>query len=453
MLNFQDLPLKSRAEKLGITIIFLWFLFQVVYFAQNIPAGISPDEVYHISLSEAWSKSLFQFKDTPETFKFGPVSRHPYLYHLLMGLLLQLRPESSTVLQYLRFLNIGISVLGFWVAVLFLKKVTQSSIVRLSTLYALSSTLMFVFISGMVSYDTLFYLLSSLTFYLIARLSYRADVQTLLILAIVVGLGNLTKISFAPLAVIAILISFIICKEVIFEASFWWPTLKSPSAMLLTAILAVIFGLNLSLYLKNIITFQQILPLCPNVLGHNNCLANPEYVSDLSIIAETRGKKIDGFLNFFVNYTRHIERQIPGIFAHRSIYPNATEMVPHRMIGMGALAAFIWRLCSKDGRKSIMSRFVWPFILMVILYSSIIVFQNYTSYRKLALVGPGIQFRYHFPILLPFLYVFLQLLLQDLPKRLSIAVGLIICTIFSINGFSYFMRNADSNWHIGSVIR
>lgn len=221
MNNIQTTPINKIAyfwqknnAKILLVLILSVFSFYSIFLALNLNTGYIPDETYRFEVSKAFSETWGIPDDVPITLETGEdLHRNPYLGYWLFGRVLyiyqQINPSASIrqELVALRIVN-GLFALGTAILTYFIsKELIKNKWYQLLPVFMLTNTLMFVFLSGGVSYDnpTNFVCALGLLFF-IRVLNHKDFAMNSLGWMISIGIGTLIKHSVLPLAVILFVI-------------------------------------------------------------------------------------------------------------------------------------------------------------------------------------------------------------------------------------------------------
>ena len=426
--------------------IFVWFAFQLIFYAVNIAEGIAPDEVYHVELSELQSESIsLKVEDSPRTYYLGAVSVRPYLYHYFMGRLLLFNIFNIPSFIYLRLINILLSLVTLWLTLLLTKEVSNDKWVQLAVLIIQTNILMNVFISAMVSYDNLVNLLSTASFLFIIRFIKNFSRKNLLLLIITMMAGALTKISYGPVVVIQIIILISYSKSIYKNRRkiFQKPVMVNDG--ILAAAIVVLFGLNLNLYANNIITYGQVQPKTSKVLGDELALKYYAQYQRNDNLKKTLDSRVEVPLpKYLIMYCDQTAQTIFGVCGHKSLVRSNMEVLNYFFV-ITLLSIFLFALRFRERIKNA------PLIILIfsiIAYSLVVVSVNYQSYQALKFFGLALQGRYNFPIL-ALASIFIAFNFMSVFRKRTKTVFLIILTVFMVyNSFFWFISHVTPDWYI-----
>lgn len=446
--------ISNKSYNIITTFLFIFFIGQALYFAVTIAYQIPPDEIYHVE------RTIFQYRifpnpflaDSTETFKHGAISTWTYIYHYLLSpflLITKLFPDMNAVL-YLRILNVCISTLNLYIGLLLIKKLTNNKIIQLICIGILTNILMFVFISGSVSYDNLTNLLGTASFYVLYKLFKKPKLKYIIILCIVNLCNMLVKSSTIPLFILQIIgVAYFyksaLLKPVTLYTNLFKSTLYTIDYVLI--FLTIIFVLlNIHLYGGNYIRYNSpITPKEADVLENN-----PEYTEYLKSysphsnyeLQQTKHlRKKMNILEFSQKYSREVVKRSIGIMAHKSIYQDEyISLVSYIVIFVSILLLGLqYRRYSKAQQVLIIITFLYLLIVLYINYKR--------SYEPTHMFGLALQGRYNFPVLIPLVYFLVNSLLHNIRDRAKIIIGIIFIGFLFYNSFLFFIINADDIWY------
>lgn len=264
-------------DKLLLAFLILVFAAYAVYVAVNLQRDIVPDEPYHFSVSQAFSETWGLPEEVSAAKSIGVyVRRSPTLAYWVYGRSLNLldliRPDASPWQQlvFLRLVNVVFSVGTVIFTYLFSKELIQQKWWSLLPVFALTNTLMFVMLSGGVSYDNLTNFLSIAGLFFLLRVLKNKDfLLNSLGWLILISLGTLAKETILPLA----LAMFVVWVVFIFKhrkniqlrpfRSFW--------SVILIVFLIMVVVANLALYGLNLLQHGSLTPSCEDYYTKEFC--------------------------------------------------------------------------------------------------------------------------------------------------------------------------------------
>jgi len=406
--KFGDLP---------FILLLLIFIGTSSLIALNLREGIAPDEVGHFAFAKYFSTTLGLPKDTPETVAIGwQIQHNPFLYHWVTGRAIQtlriLRPSiaDSTLLVVLRLMSTLMSAGSLIFLYLTSKLLIKNKWLQLMPVFLLINTLMFVFLSGAVSYDNLANLFSFAAIYFFTCIFLGKNFTTSSILMIIcLGLACLVKFSALPLA---------------FGLVSWWIYLalsrknelrklkfeKRQAFLILIAVVVIV--INIALYGYNLITYGSVTPTCEQVVDENLCqtsvfakryqeLALPEKLSIKESIEEGYPDPVE---YVFYSWIPNILYRIYGILAQLSYFPRHT-IVLFYILYLSYLVLGVRVLPKKPGTIFV------AFATLFVLYGVVLLRMNYNAELIYGFKQIGMHGRYLFPVLGVF-YIILSKILE-----------------------------------------
>lgn len=443
--NEVDIPISKNLFLIIIFAIFSWYIFQLFFFAVKIGPGISPDEVYHLGVSKLYSDfSVFFIADTPNTYQYGPISTAPYLYHLLMGKLLLFNFFNLTPLLFLRLINILISIFSVYVTLLFVKEFTKNVWIQIIVILVQTNILMFVFISSMISYDTLINLVSVLSFLFLIRFLKSYSRTYLLLLFITMAIGPLIKITYAPLVLIQILILLVHFKELLLNREKFLTKRISKIEICLLIFCLFFIILNFKLYGGNILNYHQILPTADKVFGHSIAYKYyDQYVRDYNFQTSVTLRQLMPFSNFLIKYLFRTQETIFGIMGHINMRRDQSDMLIYLvLLALGLIVILL-------NRRSVFTNSLQNILLFSsVAYISIIFYVNYSAYIQYKIFGLALQGRYNFPVLVLIIVYIAYNSLFRLNDNIKIVILLILTPLLIYNCFFWFLTHCTPGWFI-----
>lgn len=484
-LNRDDAGYISVSTMKWATITLLaYFCARLFFFAVNISSFVPPDEFTHAGLCKIFSK-VFLFPDnSPATYEFGLVTNIPWLYYWIMGKLLHLNFFGITDLVFLRLLNIILVFGTVWYAVRLLRLLTDDRLTQLLLLVVITNTPMLSLLSASVSYDNLANLLAAMAiYYEFAFFKNRSG--SLLVASLLCQMaGNLTKVTFLPLA-LALCVLLLIHEvrslralPAVLKGYFKSCAFKESLLMLL---LFIALGLNLHLYAGNYLRLGKMSPSMTDVFPAHIAtqfgIAAREtifreysegritYMDALILTGEIKhpGNKADTFylLMNYENFKRNpqywmgpftyarfwfenMAGSIFGIKGHLQMFKESRYITPVYLIMAFSVLGFFVRWRQRDSG--------WlPLFLVAIVcfYSALLLFKiNYSAYLYYGTPGITLQGRYLFPVIGPVYvlacYYLLQLFRTD---NIRLALSLVTAMLFISYDFPWFLMHATPEWY------
>jgi len=426
-----------------LIIVFLWFLFQTVFYATNIDRGIAPDENYHLLLSSYQSETFNIYNhDSPRSFYLGAISVRPYLYHMIMGKLLMLKTTTLSDIVFLRLVNVILSLITLFLTFLLAKEISKNKLIQLATVVIQTNILMYVFLSSMVTYDNLTNLISVASFVVLIRFLKTYSRRNLLLLIITMTIGALTKITYGPLIIIQLIILVYHAKPIWYNRQKILTTHYTVTDKFLIALALLLFGLNVHLYGNNLIKYEQVQPKTVNVFGHEKAYKYYSQYQRAHDLKSTRSEKtLMRFDEYLIKYLMRTGDTIFGICGHKNLLRSNVSLFFYGLLGLLSLLIYILKY------KQLKNNSYLKIVLFSFLsYALIILLTNYISYRSLGSFGLALQGRYNFPVY-ALANVFIAYNLFFLFKERTKTVVLICLSCFFVySGFFWSLSKFTIDW-------
>ena len=452
---------KTFWKKTNLWIVFLIlsliFLSFTIYLSTNLRTDVLPDEYAHFVFSKHFSSTLGIPTDTAFTTSQGWYIQHnPYLYHWINGRLINFYSlifPLANDWQILVFLRIISSIYSLGTVIfcfLLSKELIKNKWLQLLPPFMLTNTLMFVFLSGGVSYDNLANLCSIAgLFYFVKVLKSEKILFNSLLWLIFICLGTLVKYTILPLALIMTIIwlIFVIKNSNLFSLI----DIKKPKIISLLIIFFFLVIGNLSIYGVNLMKYGRIIPHCIQMFPENVCEISP-YVERYN--SEALGQKMSivesiyaGFPNpvkyFFDVWIDYMLNNIYGILAHLSYFPSYITIL-YRLF-------FLWLIMLAFKYWNDPPFIIYSFVAIFLFYLFVLFIQNYNSELTYGFKQISVQGRYLFPVI-NLLYLLVAYTLEKVNNRI-ILVGstLFVIGLFIIGGPIKFIVRYDTifiNWFV-----
>jgi 4-amino-4-deoxy-L-arabinose transferase-like glycosyltransferase len=478
---------RPRWEAWCIAAILIYFLIRLLYFAVNIAPEIPPDESTHLGIIGLHAEAPLLIDDSPESYRFGLVTRQPRLYHFMLGKLAALNVFGMDDVFYLRLINVILAMLTVVAGYRLASRLSENSLVRILFLVMATNTLMFTFIGGAVSYDNLVNLLAVLS--VAAFISFIRTERPIDLLLFLLWnfLGTLTKATFLPLTLALVaLFLFERRRRIRSDLALLAGLVKAPARMptVLLAVVILVFGANAWLYGSNLIRYGRPVPGCSQVLELEQCMENRIFARDW-IVSQYRDDKLtfeqaltatsridhtgdrDHAIRLLQNerayrqskpdplprwdyiqlvWVRAMKPTIFGLQAHSSMVKDPRALLPYNLVLFMAFVLWI-RGVGRGGSER-----PWTYLaaIAVFYFLFLIGYVNYGYYVSSHAPFLGVQGRYLFPVLIPAYLVAARFLLEPFRRVVQIAILLIIGTVFVLGDFPYFLRHDGPNWYVSA---
>ncbi|MHB0923698.1 MAG: hypothetical protein ACYC3H_07015 [Bellilinea sp.] len=442
--------LKEQSPKIVLITLILIFAFYSVFLALNLQEAIIPDEPAHITFSKHFAQTIGIPEDVPQTINTGwYIQQNPFLNHWLNGRainLLELMVPSATdrqILIFLRLISVAYSIGTVFFCYLISKEIIKDVWWRLLPVFLLTNTLMFVFISGGVSYDNLANLLSMAALYFVVRVFNGKDfITNSLAWMILIFLGTLVKFTILPLAlfmgILWLIFLLVRRKQIIFVKPG-----KFTQRLLFPILLVIIFA-NLGIYGVNLLKYQSVTPVCSDMFTAEQCALSPyvkrynELALDhkLSIIESIELGYPNPLEYVIDSWIPHMLYRIFGILAHKSYSPSHIIILYRFFLLWIVLLAF--RYVSKPS-FTIISLFC-----IFLLYALVLLYLNYNLELAYGFKQIALQGRYLFPVI-GSIYVLISYVMTKINNNVVRLATLIFTVIlFFMGGPIKFILNYDT---------
>jgi hypothetical protein len=440
----------SRLERSLTLSIFALYLAQVIYFILRVRRSVTPDEGFHVNMIEVWTKvEWFVLQDGPSTFRMGPVSRIPYLYHWLLSKWAVFGSWFGFAVDdlfWLRLCNGGIAGLGFWLAYRFLKTTRLPWQGVLLGLLLMTQTLMVPFIAAAVSYDNLVNTLAAACFLILAKQALEFSWTKYFLAISLVLIGCLTKIVFLPFCLAMVFALGVISFDLWQRKETWQDLLhcfKKPYFIGLVAFVGLLVIANCKLYLVNMLDYGSLYPACEQVLGEQTCTKfYAQSQRDSALRQQFEHEPRVGGLEFLKSYAKIAELRTVGIFAHQSLEPRRQEVRPLRVAYAVWIFLLGYGLWAKLRRRE---ELLWWVVLGVTgFYASAVIYENYSSYVAIGSMGLGLQGRYLFPVLAGFAYLVHRPLFFIERRKIRVTLITILVVVYLSQGMRIYFLHPEA---------
>jgi len=412
-----------------ITFIFVWFLFQMVFFAIRTRYNFASDEIHHYGVIHYYLEKTSGspwVTDQVDSFNFGDLTRNPsFLYHYVMSLFLRIPLLLKYEFVFLRGVGILLSLGTMAVFLKILQLLTKNRFVHVMSLFVLSNTLMFVFMGMAISYDTPMIFLSMLSFYYFIKIwkDYEKGIDNVKVISVkndlenirlkhvanmlLIGFtGSIVKYTFFPLFLgeIALLLGIFFVKEKMWlKANFSefidgfkirsskFMKMRTVHKACFAGLFIIVSILFFERYSINVLKYGNIYPDCKKVISLEQCRQYSPYGRNLYFIENPGPEREIGILPYSGSWLRIMIESIYGIYVHRSlgcsklIFPVAVEIL---FLGIVSFAL-------RFKKESSLNK---GLLLIFLYYSAVIFAKNFYEQGLFGYVGIAVQGRYFFPI-------------------------------------------------------
>jgi hypothetical protein len=131
---------RQQWELWCVAALLVYFLVRLLYFAVNIAPEIPPDESTHLGIIRLYAETPLLIDNSPESYRFGLVTRQPSLYYFLLGKLAAINFFGMNDVLYLRLINVVLAMLTVVVGYRIASRLTDDSLIRLVYLVVVTNT-------------------------------------------------------------------------------------------------------------------------------------------------------------------------------------------------------------------------------------------------------------------------------------------------------------------------
>ncbi len=435
-------------------IIIGWFIFQVGVVATTTAHVVPPDEAAHVAQIELYAHGGWDpFIDQPPvTYYLGAIERSPnYLYHYIMSFPYRALPNSwspDTQVVALRLVNIVFTVGGLIVFLKTLGLLTKRGIVQNMTLFMLSNTLMFVFLSGSLNYDNLLFLATSIAFYYLIKLLQKFSVLDVLKLGTAVAFALLVKFTFVPLAVMfAGVLIFRYARKL---PEVWVLSKKEikkqrKPLIIMSVVFLVFFGFFLERYGMNFVRYGSYRPKCEKVLTFDQCMESALYRRN-NTFRSNKVQNIIPELDFVSQWSSRTYKTVFGIMGHKMLDESP-------IIRYGGIIIFGWMLIALIRFVSRKDVLIFYLLAIILVYIATLIIHNHALYERSGMFGLALQGRYVFPVL-GFIFFIGNYYVDRMLNKRNLAYGMyaaIVLFVFFFSALPTFVYGPDPSWRLAAA--
>ncbi|MDQ3065380.1 MAG: DUF2142 domain-containing protein [bacterium] len=445
--NLIEYLFKFVSTRLFLQLTFLWFILQGILFAVSTKFGIPPDESYHLSFIKLFAENnLSPFITNQDNyFHLGEVIRIPFfLYHYVFSFIYILFQDNEIAYIVIRLMNVILGALSLFITLKIASEIKLSNLVKNLSLFMLSNTLMFVFLSSSINYDNLFITLSLVCVLFLLRLLKELKPLDLLIFCNVIVAGSLVKINFLPIAAVCVFILLWTYRTKLYEigSTFLKLNYKHFSVFPMIFILIVLIIFAVHKYGYNIVTYQSISPRCDEINLIEYCRQNAVFARNERIALDAKRTPTKDSFEYFFDWVPLMFERTYGIFSHQIMLPNQFIFKYIHVYVILAFFAFARLYSRKENSMTI--------ILIILLFNlSLIFMESLSTYTNSGRFGFATQGRYLFGVL-PLIYIaanYYILELLDMNIKIKGAFVLISLLIFSVSSLPTYLLFSDVTWY------
>jgi 4-amino-4-deoxy-L-arabinose transferase-like glycosyltransferase len=436
------------SHRMFLMVVLIYFLGFGFLMTQH---GGQPDQFMHNYFSSRFTETWGIPEDDPTHSYF--TTDNEYLYYWINGtaakiydMLLSVGVPRIPNRLLWRLLSVLLSTGTIFYSYKLTTRVTGNPWGGVLASFFFANTLMFVFISGGVSYDNFMILSSVAAAYHLVSIIKRGDyIKHTALLGIWLSAGSLAKNQIALLAFILFLVWAYISlrNRKLIVLSF------SRGNLAMIAFLLFFSTLFLELYGGNLIQYRRPLPSCSQIKPDSSVCTNFSYRREQrqevshEYLWENRNNVVGPFeyaLNFWLFNKIN---GIWGIISHNTFVPKFTTSL-HGILIIYALLCLA-RYWKRDDTA------INALILIAIAYVGYVFVMNYSNELRYGFRHYAVQGRYLFPVFGAFLSLMTYSLLQIRPlilKRLTLSLAIILYFGGGLGTFIFRYYDVFITWRI-----
>jgi hypothetical protein len=442
-----------------LVLLLVIFIAYSVFLAINLESGYIPDEGYRYNVSTYFATTWGIPDELPLTQTTGEEQhRNPFMGYWLFGRALNvfslINPDASARqgLVALRILNSLFALGVAWFTYLISKELIKNKWLQLLPVFMLTNTLMFVFLSGGVSYDNPANFFCTLGIYFFIRvLKDKQFLTNSLAWMVCIAFGALIKHTVLPLAA-GTFVSWLIYiikrrgKLSLKELG------KKPLNYVLALALLIVVGLNVYLYGVNLVKYQSLKPSCYDTFSREVCDESVFIVRLRELGLPEKLTLVEAFKQGFPDPIRFtfdiwIREMLKRIFG---IMGGAGDYFPINVAYFHIALYWIILLGFRYLRK--IPVIVRDLLLIFAFYCVVLIYTNYNSelaygfYKYVALQG-----RYLFPVISICFVLATYVIEQVKNKFIQLSTVVALAVLFLYGGpirFIWYHDSVFANWFI-----
>jgi len=386
----------------------------------------SPHRYYSIRFSETWG--IPEEDNTNNRIITGK----PYLAYWIYGAIYKITHAflpSNTIsrIQLWRLVSVSISALTVYFLYKLTTKATNNPYAGVLAAFFLSNTMMFVFISGGISYDNLMNLAGMAAIYHLVCLYKKEDfVKNTAAIGIWVAVGALSKEQFLLMTLIVFLAWLFFVIRNFRKIQFVF----NRRHIVVSVIFLVAIGLFLGLYGTNLIRYSRTTPMCKQIIGEERCNSFDyrwEYYNKISYPGLWFNR--DTFqnpINYTFDFWSMLEIQSTwGILSHNTFMPKLSTAMHSILILWSFLClARYWKY--KDAVANVL-------VFVLLGFSSYVFIFNYKQDIEFNFHHYGVTGRYMFPVLGALLTLMVYYILK-IRSRIVLRISIIAAILINFYG-------------------
>ena len=428
--EYINLPLsktfKIKKPKLHQILLILTLIYFIVFGVLMAHTSGQPDQSPHKYYSMRFTETWGFPEDDPNNARI--ITGQPYLAYWINGAVYKIYqmffPNRTIRADLLwRLVSVGLSTLTVYFTYKLATKVSGNPYAGILTAFFLSNTLMFVFISGGISYDNLMNLAGVAAIYHLVSLYKKEDfVLHTSLTGVWVVVGALSKEQF-------LLMTLLIFLGWLFFTIRNFRNLKldfNQRNIISLGLLVVAIALFIGLYGVNLIRYSSTTPSCLQIKGPGRCgtyVYRQEFYSQISYPGLWFNRdKFQNPINYAFDFWIMLMIQSTwGIFSHNTFIPKLATAL-HGILILWSFISLVryWKI--KEPAANVL-------FYILIGFVGYVFFWNYKLDVEYDFHHYGVTGRYLFPSLSVLLAVMVHYLLKIrvvILKRLTIIVAIMI---------------------------
>jgi len=427
-------------------------IFTIIYFVVfgvfMVHTDGQPDQVAHYYYSQKYSDTWGIPEDDANTFRV--ITGQPYLYYWINGavykIFYSIFPNSALrPIMLWRYLSVVYSLFTILFTYNLTKNVTHNPYAGVLSAFFLSNTMMFVFMSGGLSYDILMYLAAIAAINHLVNLYMNKDfIKNTALTGIWVIVGSLSKKQFLLLTLIIFLLWLFFVIRNLRKITFKLDKKNVVFSLIFLGFLILFLGL----FGTNIIRYSKITPSCAQIMASDVCRTYSyryEYYfpSSLQWMWFVRDNLTDPIKYALTYWIYKMLESIWGILSHYSFAPIfSVSLHGIMLIWAFFLHFYYWR--PKDKISTLL-------FIILLGYCGYVFFWNYKTEVDFSFQHYGVTGRY----LLPILGVLLTLMTNSfikikskLLKQITIAFAVILYFAGGLGMYISRYATLFSHWRV-----
>lgn len=416
MFEGQSEQKKPIHQAIFLIILVLFIAFSV-FIAIRLKPGIAPDEKGHFLFSNLFSETWGIPKDSEESIVTGWVIKgSPFVYYWINGRIINiiatLIPAINDfhLLIVLRLINVLYASLSLLILYQTSIELIKNPWLQLLPTFLLANTLMWVFLSGAVSYDNLANMLCFAAILFFVRAFKEVDFhKNALLWIIMIMISCQVKYTILPLAGLMTLVWTVTGKlkqQIVGLKNAWSGKIKP-----LFFFAGLLTFAILMFYSNNLIRYQSFIPTCSDLLDSGTCMLDPMLAryQEMALpqkltITESIEQGYPNPLEYiFYSWIPNMLYRIYGILGHLSYFPSHIIIIFYMLSLWYAMLGYKYLENHRD--------LVSGLIVILAVYAFVLLAMNYHSELIYGFKQIAMQGRYLFPVI-GIAYILMTIILE-----------------------------------------